>query len=218
MCPDWTRTSKQMKYLLIFLVCFGCSVGFSFQACLLHLEFVDVAGKPRRGINIDIKLVDVQHGKSIEFTSGGPTASICDYDFGIHTLKISYPNCFEFVVYDIGKNYPKEETHKFIVPSCRGGTVGAGGNACLLHLRVSGNAWSDEISGARVLSDGLEKGKTDEYGRFTTFVKLGEEATFIVESNDFSAKAFKVKCDPGLYRFRQIQQSISLDRKVPGKK
>jgi hypothetical protein len=184
----------------------------------LHLEFVDVDGKPRQGININIQLVDWRNGKTVELTSGGPTASICDYDFGIHTLKISHPHCFEFVVYDIGKNYPQEETHKFIVPSCRGGTVGAGGNACPLHLRVHGNAWGDEISGARVVSDGLEKGKTDEYGRLTTFVKLGEESTFIVESNDFNTKSFKVKCDPGLYKFWQIQQSIRLDRKVPNGK
>jgi hypothetical protein len=46
---------------------------------------------------------------------------------------------------------------------------------------------------------------------------LGEEASLEIESRGFSPKAFPVKCDPGLYRVWQLPQSVSLERRFPGK-
>lgn len=193
-----------------FVVMLFCSInGFAFESCLLRLEFVDANGRPDLGLEIELR---DSGGKSLtRFIATKGSANICDYPFGLHSLKLAHPGCFELLVYGIGKDYPREEIRRIITPDCSVSQAsGAGGNACSLLLRITKSNQDLPFPAAKVYFDGIEQGESDSYGRFDALVAENKISEISVSAKGFITEKFRVKCDVEFNRQRKLQYSISL--------
>jgi hypothetical protein len=192
-----------MRFLLLLAVTLPLRLAAA-DFCAVYLTIIDSYGKPA---DAPIDLID-QGGHVEKSVVAHGKASLCDMEFGPHTIRIGDAHCSGYVtIHDISLVYGLPRTITAVWDGCRTGTdLMTLPPSCQVSFRVTSTE-GKKLRGAEVAKEG-DPGiyHTDGYGRVFLAVANGSVKDFTFSAPGYADKTIRVPCQ----RYETIEKVVPM--------
>ena len=159
-----------------------------FCAIQLHVELSD--GLPFRSTWIE--LVDSSGNTELRQEMVGPDLRICDFGFGVHTLRVGVNECFPVAISNLRLEIDHPIHLRVLLNPCALGS--SAGNSCRLYFRVSNDHY-EHVSGVTVSrARSLPLPTTDIFGRTQGYLMVGRGADVVFSKSGYRSESIHVEC------------------------
>jgi hypothetical protein len=156
--------------------------------CALTLNVTSARGVPIASTWVELR--DASNRIELREMITGPTARICDFGFGTHTLHVGTNECYPVTISNLRVDLLHPVTLDVILNECAGGHYA--GNACLLYFRVRDAAGGPVPDATISRTDGTAAQQTDSYGRLQ--LPFSGRADFTFTRVGFESRVVRVEC------------------------
>jgi len=161
------------------------------EFCALRLTVVDKEGQP--GGAALVELVDKDGRVVFRDRTRDGLLDICDFDFGVYSLRIGSNECFPTTISNILLDLGVQDRLKVILNGCgQGHYVRAGG--CKAYFRVA-SPDGKALAGVEVVPPISSRAKkTDSYGRVSFYTSSAKTVPFTFSVTGYQDQGVEVSC------------------------
>lgn len=158
--------------------------------CALTVGLLDSRGAPAK--LTPVQLIDPSGKIVFDEQIEGPTARICDFGFGPHSLVVGYGFCYPVTISNLRLRVGRPIHLTVRLNACPPDNWG--GSLCQVYLRVHESSGA-AVPGARLArGDGTSDNLSDQYGRVQAFLVSGSSVAATISKDGYTSQHLSLRC------------------------